>query len=79
MKTFAQFLFNNNAFIINSGLLKKTIWTGQLVRLLNNSRIHIEFQAKQFIGIRNAKMIKFNVKIFFVKLYPNGSYELLKG
>jgi hypothetical protein len=82
MKTFAQFLFNNNAFIINSGLLKKKIWTGQLVRLLINSRIHIEFQAKLFIGIRNGlktEMIKFKVNFFFVKLYPNGNYELLKG
>ncbi len=65
MKTFAQFLFENNAFIINNELLKLKTWIAQLAKLLKNSRVHIEFQAKLFIrtmiGLK-IEMIKFNVK-----------------
>jgi hypothetical protein len=43
MKTFAKLLFENNAFIINSGLLNSKIWTNQLIGLFRNSKIHIEF------------------------------------
>jgi hypothetical protein len=71
MNTFAQFLFENNAFIINSELLKLKTWIGQLAKLLNISRVHIEFQAKLFIGTiigLKIEMIKFSVKFFFVKL-----------
>jgi hypothetical protein len=52
MKTFAQLFFENNAFIINSALLKLKKWIGQLVGLLRNSNIHIEFHSKLFIGLR---------------------------
>jgi hypothetical protein len=70
MKTFAQLLFENNAFIINSGLLKLKKWISQFARLLRNWRIHIEFQSKLFIEIENGlknEMIKLTVKSFFVK------------
>jgi len=53
MKTFAQLFFENNAFIINSGLLKLKKWIGWLVGSLRNSRIHIEFHSKLFIGTKN--------------------------
>jgi hypothetical protein len=69
MNTFAQF-FKNNAFIINSRLLKLKKWTSQLFRLLTNSRIHIEYYSKLFIRIKNRlknEMIKLIMKSFFVK------------
>jgi hypothetical protein len=53
MKTFVQLFFENNAFIINNELLKLEKWMGQLVGLLKNSRIHIEFHSKLFIGTKN--------------------------
>jgi GTPase SAR1 family protein len=46
----------------------KTIWTNQLVGLLRNSRIHIEFHSKLFIRIKNGlnnEMIKLSVKSYF--------------
>jgi hypothetical protein len=49
MMAFAQFFFANNVFIINSGLLKSKIWIDQLIGLLRNSRIHIEFHSNFFI------------------------------
>jgi hypothetical protein len=70
MNTFAQLFFKNNAFIINSKLLKKKIWTSQLARLLRNSNFHIEFHSKLFIRIKNGlknEMIKLSMKSFFVK------------
>jgi hypothetical protein len=48
MKTFAQLFFESNAFIINSELFEIKIWTGQLIKLLKNSKIHIEFHSKFF-------------------------------
>jgi hypothetical protein len=45
--------------------LKK--WIGQLVRFLKNSRIHIKFHSKLFIGTENElknEMIKLSVKSF---------------
>jgi hypothetical protein len=51
MKTFAQLFFENNAFIMNSVILKLKIWINQLSRLLRNSIIHIEFHSKLFIGM----------------------------
>jgi hypothetical protein len=71
MKTFAQLSFESNAFIINSGLLKLKIQISQLVRLLKNSRIHIEFHSTLFIGTKNGlknEMTKLSVKSFFVRL-----------
>jgi hypothetical protein len=62
--------FLNNAFIVNSGLLKFKIWIGQLVGLLRNSRIHIELHSKLFIGTKHGfknEIIKLSVKSFFVK------------
>jgi hypothetical protein len=47
----------------------KKIWTSQLVRVLRNSRIHIEFHSKLFIEIKNGlknEMIELNVKSFFL-------------
>jgi len=66
----SQLLFLNNAFIVNNGLLKFKIWIGQLVGLLRNSRIHIEFHSKLFIGTNHGfknKIIKLSVKSFFMK------------
>jgi hypothetical protein len=71
MKTFAQLSFESNAFIINSGLLKLKIQISQLVRLLKNSRIHIEFHSTLFIRTKNGlknEMTKLSVKSFFVRL-----------
>ncbi len=67
VKTFAQLFFENNAFIINSGLLKSKIWSDQLTRLLRNSRIHIEFHSKLFIVIKHGlknEIIKLSVSFF---------------
>jgi hypothetical protein len=70
MKTFAQLFLENNAFIINNELLKFKIRIGQLIRLLKNSRIHIEFHFIFFImtkhGLKN-EIIKLSVKSFLVK------------
>jgi len=62
-------LKKNNAFIINSELLKKKYGFVNWLDSFKNSRIHIEFQAKLFIGTRNGlktKMIKFSLWIFFL-------------
>jgi len=43
---------------------------GQLIRLLRNSRIHIEFHSKLFEMIKHGlknEIIKLSVKSFFVK------------
>ncbi len=63
--TFAQFFFANNVVIINSGLLKSKIWIDQLIGLLKNSRIHIEFHCNFFYsttkrGLKN-EIMKLNV------------------
>jgi hypothetical protein len=87
MKTFANYYFLNNAFIMNNELLKSNIWTNQLTRLLRNSKIHIEFYFKSFIvtkhglfivikhGLKN-EIIKLNVN--FLKLLSYGTYEFSK-
>jgi hypothetical protein len=67
MKTFSQLFFENNGFIVNNGLLKFRIWIGQLVGLLRNLRIHIEFHSKLFIGTKNGfknEIIKLIVNFF---------------
>jgi hypothetical protein len=50
---FAQLFFANNVFIINNGLLKSKLWIDQLIELLRNSRIHIEFHSEFFIARLN--------------------------
>jgi hypothetical protein len=69
MKTFAQIFFENNAFLINNGLLEKKLdcsvdW---IVKKCKNS---FEFHSKLFIvnkhGLNN-KTIKLIVKCYFVK------------
>ncbi len=58
---------NNNAFLINSGLLKLQKWIGQLVGLLKNSKNHIEFYSKLFIRTKNRlknEMIKLIMNFF---------------
>ncbi len=53
-----------------------------MIGLLRNSRTHIKFYSKLFMmikyGLKN-EIINLNVKSFFVKLSPNGSYELFEG
>jgi hypothetical protein len=49
MKTFVQLFIENNAFIMNNGLLKSNILINELIGLLRNSRIHIEFYSKFFL------------------------------
>jgi hypothetical protein len=70
MKTFTQISFQNNAFIINSGLLKFKIWISQLNRLLKKNLIHNDFHYKLFIvstyRLEN-EIIKLSVKSFLVK------------
>jgi hypothetical protein len=68
MKMFTQLFFENNAFIINNGLLKLKFWTNQLAGLLY-IYIYIEFHSKICRGTNNGlknEMIKLNVK-YFVK------------
>jgi len=52
---------------MNSGILQSNIWTNQLIELLKNSNIHVEFYSKLFImtkhGLKNG-IIKLNVKSF---------------
>ncbi len=64
-------VFEKNAFIINNELLKSNIWINQLIRLLRNSKIHIEFHSKLFKvtkhGLKN-KIIKLIVKFFLWNL-----------
>jgi hypothetical protein len=40
--------FENNAFIMNSEHLKLKIWIDQLIILVRNSKIHIEFHLNYF-------------------------------
>ncbi len=61
MRKISQLAFENNAFIVNGGLLKFKIWIGYLVEWLTNSRIQIEFHSKLFIrtkhGLKNEMII----------------------
>jgi len=69
--TLTQLCFQNNAFNMNSGFLQSNIWTNQLIELLRNSKIHLEFYSKLFImtthGLKN-EIIKLNVKSFLWSL-----------
>ncbi len=63
----AQLFFENNTFIINSEHLNSKICIDQLIKLLKNSRFHIEFYSKLFIMIKHGlknEIIKLNVNFF---------------
>jgi len=54
----AQLCFENNTFIINNEHFKSKIWTDQLIKLLKNSRFHIEFYSKLFIMTKHGLKMK---------------------
>lgn len=65
MKTIMYLVFENNAIIVNNGLLKTKKWIGELTRLLRNWNFHIEFHAKLFIVNDYICVEKWNNKVRF--------------
>jgi hypothetical protein len=70
MNIFVKVYFENIVFIINNGLLKFKIWTGQLIGLLINWKIHTKIHSKMFIMTKYAlknEIIKIRFEFFSLK------------
>ncbi len=83
MNTLVKLFFENNAFIINSGLSRFKKCIGWLIGLLINSINHMKFHPKLFVVTKYAlknERIKSNMNFFFIiNFTTNGSYGFLKG